>query len=292
VSVPAATAAARARTGAAPAPLRLPQAPRRVSGPTRHPRAAVAAPSTAERRILALVDHPWLDRLIRGRVWIGLVAAALLGIVAVQVALLRIGAQIGNETATVNALIAGNQNAQTTIGSLEAGGGVLAQTSTKDMVDPQPGQDTYLRPSARDVRLALDRMHTPTVAAAAAARAVHLVAPPATHTTTQAPSTGASGATGITGATGATTGATGATAASGATTTAGSTAAVGSTTTTTAGSTAAVGSTTTTGATSTVGSTSALGATGATAPTTTTTTTTNTPPPSAGQGGGVVAPTG
>lgn len=276
MSVPAATAAARARSGAAPAPLRLPPAPRRISGPTRHPRAATPQPTAAERRVLRLIDHPWLDRLIRGRIWIGLVAVALLGIVAVQVALLRIGAQIGSETATVNQLIAGNQMTQAAIGNLEAGGGVLAQASTTGMVDPLPGQDTYLRPSSRDVRLALDRMHTPTVAAVAAAQTVHDVAPPPA-STTNSQTTGATGATAITGATGASS------AATGSTTTTGSTA--------TAGSTAAAGSTSSVGATTTTGSTSAVGATGATAPATTTTNTATTSP-TAGQGGGVVAPSG
>ena len=211
-------------TGAAAAAARS----RRISGPTRHPRAATPQPTAAERRVLRLIDHPWLDRLIRGRIWIGLVAVALLGIVAVQVALLRIGAQIGSETATVNQLIAGNQMTQAAIGNLEAGGGVLAQASTTGMVDPLPGQDTYLRPSSRDVRLALDRMHTPTVAAVAAAQTVHDVAPPPA-STTNSQTTGATGATAITGATGASSAATGSTTTTGSTATAGSTAAAGST---------------------------------------------------------------
>ena len=40
---------------------------------------------------------------MRGRAWIAIVATALLGIVAMQVALLRLGAQIGSETSAVNA---------------------------------------------------------------------------------------------------------------------------------------------------------------------------------------------
>src|ERR1019366_8712134 len=122
VSPPAATAAARARA-ATPAPLRLPPAPRRVSGPDRHPRAAVATPQAGASPFLRLIDHPWLERLVRGRAWIAIVAVALLGIVAMQVALLRLGAQIGSETATVNALVQQNETAEAAIGQLEASGG-------------------------------------------------------------------------------------------------------------------------------------------------------------------------
>ena len=47
---------------------------------------------------------------MRGRAWIAIVATALLGIVAMQVALLRLGAQIGSETSAVNALTAAERD--------------------------------------------------------------------------------------------------------------------------------------------------------------------------------------
>ena len=43
----------------------------------------------------ALPRHPALDRLIRGRAWIGLVAFALIGIVTLQLGLLQLNSRVG-----------------------------------------------------------------------------------------------------------------------------------------------------------------------------------------------------
>ena len=234
MSVPAPAAAARPQ-GATPAPLRLPPAPRRVSGPNRHPRAAGERGLSAPSLWLRVIDHPWLDRLVRGRAWIAIVAVALLGIVAMQVALLRLGAQIGSETSTVNALVAQNETAQAAIGQLEASHHVGSTAAALGMLYPQPSAETYLQVKARDARLAAHRMTSPSAAAVAAANAhrqivAPAVATPATTTpaTPTAPLTGgataAISATGSTAATGATaaagTTATGTTSTSGAPTTA------------------------------------------------------------------------
>jgi len=168
VSPPAGTAAARARA-ATPAPLRLPPAPRRVSGPNRHPRAAAATPQVGTSPFLRLIDHPWLERLVRGRAWIAIVTVALLGIVAMQVALLKLGAQIGSETATVNALVQQNETAQAAIGTLEASGRVSAAASSLGMLYPQSSSVTYLQANPGDARRAAHTMTAPSKAAIAAA---------------------------------------------------------------------------------------------------------------------------
>ena len=49
-------------------------------------------PSGSRRRS---ATHRLLDRLIRGRLWIGLVAFALIGIVTLQLVLLKLNAGIG-----------------------------------------------------------------------------------------------------------------------------------------------------------------------------------------------------
>jgi hypothetical protein len=74
--------------------------PRRLSGPAR-PRAVpgrVAGGGVA-LELIALLErlssHRLLDRLIRGRAWIGLVAFALIGIVALQLALLKLNGGVG-----------------------------------------------------------------------------------------------------------------------------------------------------------------------------------------------------
>jgi len=216
VSPPAATAAARARHAQAP-PLRLPAAPRRVSGPIRHPRAASAQPAVTPSLFLRLIDHPWLERLVRGRAWIAIVATALLGIVGMQVALLRLGAQIGNETTAVNALTAQNETARTENALLEASHRLTSTARDLGMVYPAPGAVTYLAVNTGDALRAAHEMTAPSGAAlsAAAADAHHLAAtpgPPQASTTvaTGAPATGAATATGGATATGAT-GAAGAT---------------------------------------------------------------------------------
>jgi hypothetical protein len=96
-----------AAASAAPAvhPRRLPPAParrpRRVSGPLAAPAPAAPAPAApasargAARPASALIEHPLLDRLIHGRAWIGIVAFALIGIVTMQLGLLKLNAGIG-----------------------------------------------------------------------------------------------------------------------------------------------------------------------------------------------------
>jgi hypothetical protein len=104
----AAAPAVRARTAAPARPLRSAPKPRRVSGPATGKPAS--APSPARRTgtpadggvalgvlgaLQHLSRHRLLDRLIRGRAWIGFVAFALIGIVTLQLGLLKLNAGIG-----------------------------------------------------------------------------------------------------------------------------------------------------------------------------------------------------
>src|ERR687885_1831401 len=90
--------AARARGRTAPAP----RLPRRVSGPVARPRAVAAARlvTGAFERIRALPDHRVVDRLLRGRVWIWFIGVALMGIVAMQVSMLKLNAGISRAVET------------------------------------------------------------------------------------------------------------------------------------------------------------------------------------------------
>jgi hypothetical protein len=137
---PAAAVAAppvrRARTAAPARPLSTPPRPRRVSGPTRK-RAAVNTPQMeglAVGVIAALrnVDgSPLLDRLIRGRVWIGLVAFALIGIVTLQLTLLKLNAGIGRALAQETTLE--RQNAALSIENSERAAGNLVESSAASL---------------------------------------------------------------------------------------------------------------------------------------------------------------
>ena len=89
--------------------LRPAPPPRRTSGPARvttgraratQARAvALPAPSHPLAGVLdvlrGLPDARWLDRLLRGQGWIVLIGIALMGIVAMQVSLLKMNAGIG-----------------------------------------------------------------------------------------------------------------------------------------------------------------------------------------------------
>ena len=102
----AAAPAVRPRRTVAPGrPLTAPSRPRRVSGPARPATRArpVRSPSGDERGLAlgvlgalnGLSSHRFLDRLIRGRISIALVAFALIGIVTLQLGLLKLNASIG-----------------------------------------------------------------------------------------------------------------------------------------------------------------------------------------------------
>ena len=108
---PAASAAAaapaihpRRTTGPRRAPAT--RRPRRVSGPARGRAGSISAGARPEVRVWtgplraagvaeAVATHRLLDRLIRGRVWIGVIAFALIGIVTMQLVLLKLNAGIG-----------------------------------------------------------------------------------------------------------------------------------------------------------------------------------------------------
>lgn len=105
---PAAAAAApgvhRGRTAAPARPSVAPRRPRRVSGPARQPVRAPERSVESERGLAlgllaglrSLSSNPSLDRLIRGRTWIALIAFALIGIVTLQLLVLKLNANIGH----------------------------------------------------------------------------------------------------------------------------------------------------------------------------------------------------
>jgi hypothetical protein len=159
---PPGAAAARSRSAAAPAraPLRQPIAPRRVSGPARHPR-AVPPPSRQSGPIARLLDAPFLDRLIRGRVWIALVAFALLGIVAMQVEILRLGSSIARSVNEIQHLTQVNEAAATAIAQAEPGRDVASEAASLGMVYPPAGNIAYLSYHAADASTAADSITLP-----------------------------------------------------------------------------------------------------------------------------------
>lgn len=82
---------------------RAPARQRRVSGPA--PSVHAAEPRGIALRVIDTVEvissSSLLDRLIRGRLWIGLLAFALIGIVAMQLLVLELNTGIGRKLARV-----------------------------------------------------------------------------------------------------------------------------------------------------------------------------------------------
>src|SRR5204863_8945655 len=113
---------------ARPRPRRVPNAPRRVSGPSggrRAARAAVAAPMPVALRLAAAVhavaEHRFLDRIIRGRAWIAVVGVGLIGIVFIQVSMLRMNAGIGRAVEQASTLERQNAALQASVSQLSPG---------------------------------------------------------------------------------------------------------------------------------------------------------------------------
>ncbi len=139
---PPAAAPAHALPGVRRAPVRH---PRRVSGPAaparrpartqpppaiRRPARPQPSPGIALRAIDALDSasrSALIDRLIRGRIWIGALAFALIGIVAMQLFVFKLNNEIGHTLA--RAAVLQRENAQIGIEGSESSAG--------DLVEPQ-----------------------------------------------------------------------------------------------------------------------------------------------------------
>jgi cell division protein FtsL len=166
---PPAPAAAGGQPGMRRAPA--PQLPRRRSVPARPvPRGA------PRRRVLArrlgrvgmrVGDARLLDRLVRGRAWIAIVAVALLGLVFTQVSLLRLNAGISRAVTAADTLDRQNAAMRAEISSLESGERIQAVAARLGMVMPAAGSVHFL--DARD---------------ASGARAASAIRPPQAPTTT------------------------------------------------------------------------------------------------------------
>jgi cell division protein FtsL len=156
--------------------------PRRVSGPAR-PRAVPApAPPPFGRwadGLRALPDARWVERLLRGRAWIALIAVALIGIVAMQVHLLKLNAGIGRAVETTATLERQNAVLRSTVAGLSARERIQAEAAEMGLAMPPAGDVRYVRARGpRDVRSALKTMRAPDPPApVATAEATALAAP-------------------------------------------------------------------------------------------------------------------
>src|SRR4051794_20896046 len=185
---PAATAAGRTipRTAA-------PRRPRRVSGPAR-PASRTARPRPADPfalravgRVIACADSRFLRRLIDGRLWVPLVAAGLMGIVFMQVSMLKLNAGIGRAVQSASTLERQNATMRAEVSRMESGERIDDVAHQLGMVVPADGGEHYVNVAgAADAARAVHRMTVPDTQAvartqqAAAAATTAAVTPAAT----------------------------------------------------------------------------------------------------------------
>jgi cell division protein FtsL len=139
-----------------------PRAPRRVSGPAR-PRqrptatrsaATVAAPAfgvpsplapRALEALLRLPDNRWLDRLLRGRAWIAIIALALIGLVFMQVSMLGMNAGVGRAVERSGTLERQNADLRATVSALSSEERIQRAAADMGMLMPQAGDVRFLQ---------------------------------------------------------------------------------------------------------------------------------------------------
>ncbi len=195
---PPATIAARHPTRTTRrAPTQRP--PRRVSGPSRpkrDPRAsvtgatAVARPPLAMRlgvRAMRVGDARVLDRLVRGRAWIALVAVALMGIVFMQVSLLKLNAGISRAVTAADTFDRQNSSLREEISRLDSGERIQAVAAKLGMVTPAAGDVHYLDGRGAHGARAAASIKPPKPVNASAPPAATTTAPTAVTTTTPPP---------------------------------------------------------------------------------------------------------
>jgi hypothetical protein len=159
----ASTAAARSRTHTRRPPST--SIPRRISGPSR-PRAVVTsagavalprsigAPPPWRRwmgRLASLPDHRLLDRLLNGRAWIGLVGFALIGIVFMQVSLLKLNSGIGQSVERAATLDRQNSQLRAAVSELGSNDRIQAEAQRLGLVVPPAGSVTFLGSHGRRI---------------------------------------------------------------------------------------------------------------------------------------------
>jgi len=148
----------------------MPRHARRVSGPVA--RAVPASPPIAVprrrghtgafERLRALPEHRLVDRLLRSRAWIWLIAIMLGGIVTMQVSLLKLNAGISKNVETASTLERVNADLETEVAKLSSGERIQRTAAAEDMVTPSAGDIGFLRARpGTDPRLAAQRMRKP-----------------------------------------------------------------------------------------------------------------------------------
>jgi cell division protein FtsL len=174
--------------------------PRRISGPRRpkrDPRAGATAAAGALRpplamrlgtRAMRVGDARVLDRLVRGRAWIALMAIGLMGIVFMQVSLLKLNAGISRAVTAADTFDRQNSSLREEISKLDSGERIQSVAAKLGMVTPAAGDVHYLDGRGADgaraaASITAPKPVTPSAAAVAATSAPTAATTPAVQTT-------------------------------------------------------------------------------------------------------------
>jgi hypothetical protein len=122
--------------------------------------------------VRALPDHRLLDRLIGGRIWIVLLGTLLVGIVTMQLSLLRLNAGIGRAVEQSSTLEQRNAALRLSTSQLSDTKRIVALATQMGFVTAPQGSPRFLTASAADAGKALTTMRVPDPTAVAAAAAV------------------------------------------------------------------------------------------------------------------------
>ncbi|HEU4977433.1 MAG TPA: hypothetical protein VFT42_00915 [Solirubrobacteraceae bacterium] len=125
--------------------------------------AGVAAPFALRLGGVArrVPDARVLDRLIRGRTWIAIVAVLLLGIVFMQVSMLKLNTGISHSIATQTALERQNSVLRAQLSQLDSGARIQDVAEQAGMLMPPAGQVRFLGARTADAVAAADNLRPP-----------------------------------------------------------------------------------------------------------------------------------
>ncbi|WP_205698701.1 hypothetical protein [Conexibacter sp. SYSU D00693] len=179
----------RSKPAAAPAPSR-----RR---PARPPAAQPTLGARAVARLRALPDAPVLDRLLRGSGWVPLVALGLMGIVFMQVSMLKLNSGIGRAVEASATLERQNDALRSDVSKLESSERLANAARRMGMVVPAAGSFRYVtvRGERTDARAAAKGITTPSPVKPGSSTAAAQAQQPGSQAATTTATTPAAGTT-------------------------------------------------------------------------------------------------
>ncbi len=115
-----------------------------------------------------------MDRLVRSRAWVVIIGVGLIGIVAMQVSMLKLNSGIGRAVDTVATLERSNASLKAEVSRLSSGDRIQSLAGQRGFLMPEPADVTYLRAGDKrsDGFRAARRMRAPDPAIAGPAGAV------------------------------------------------------------------------------------------------------------------------